>query len=250
MAEGLSFRRDERPPPRSASGLIALLIVSTLLAAAAAWLGSASGPRGTLVTVVGDVPSPGTYLLDDPTVYRAVAAAGRLDPPTTPDGPVPDGHRVEVHGPVATVRPPEDALLVGLPVDVNEATLSQLMAIPGVGPSLAGAILADRLERGPFMHLGDLDRVDGIGPATLEALAPFVDLPAAPPESPKGPLDINRASAADLESLPGIGAVTAARIVVDREENGPFPTLRALGRVRGVGPSTLDALEGLAEARP
>jgi len=48
-------------------------------------------------------------------------------------------------------------------------------------------------------------------------------------------ININTASAAELESLPGIGAKTAARIVEYRQKNGPFKKVEELMNVRGVG---------------
>jgi len=50
-----------------------------------------------------------------------------------------------------------------------------------------------------------------------------------------GIVNINTASAADLEGLPGIGAKTAARIVEYRQKNGPFKKIEELMNVRGVG---------------
>jgi len=51
----------------------------------------------------------------------------------------------------------------------------------------------------------------------------------------KSPVNINTASAADLEGLPGIGAKTAARIIEYRQKNGPFKKVEELMNVRGVG---------------
>jgi len=48
-------------------------------------------------------------------------------------------------------------------------------------------------------------------------------------------VNINTASAAELEGLPGIGAKTAARIVEYRQKNGPFKKIEELMNVRGVG---------------
>ena len=56
------------------------------------------------------------------------------------------------------------------PVNVNDATEGELQRIPGVGPVMAGAIVAAR----PFRTVDDLDRVKGIGPKTLEKFRPFV----------------------------------------------------------------------------
>jgi len=48
-------------------------------------------------------------------------------------------------------------------------------------------------------------------------------------------VNINTASAAELDGLPGIGAKTAARIVEYRQKNGPFKKVEELMNVRGVG---------------
>lgn len=64
------------------------------------------------------------------------------------------------------------------------------------------------------------------------------------------PIDIDRADAHALEAIPGIGAVTAARIVADREANGPFGTVEALGRVSGVGPATVERMRPFVTAGP
>lgn len=61
-----------------------------------------------------------------------------------------------------------------LPVDVNAAGPAELSLLPGVGPSLAAAIVADRERSGPFRSTDDLDRVRGIGPAALARLRPHV----------------------------------------------------------------------------
>ncbi len=55
-------------------------------------------------------------------------------------------------------------------------------------------------------------------------------------------VNINTADAAALDALPGVGPSTAAKIVADRDANGPFATPDDLGRVSGIGPKKLDAL--------
>ncbi|WP_062289056.1 ComEA family DNA-binding protein [Demequina phytophila] len=59
-------------------------------------------------------------------------------------------------------------------------------------------------------------------------------------------INLNSADATALEAIPGVGPVLAARIVEDREANGPFLTLEDLERVSGVGPSIVGALAGVA----
>jgi competence protein ComEA len=65
-------------------------------------------------------------------------------------------------------------------------------------------------------------------------------------ERPTGPIDLNRADAATLTLLPGVGPKLAERIVQDRSENGPYRTLADLDRVKGVGPAILQKIVGIA----
>jgi competence ComEA-like helix-hairpin-helix protein len=57
-----------------------------------------------------------------------------------------------------------------------------------------------------------------------------------------GGIDVDRASAEELERLPGIGPSLAARIVEDRARNGSFGDADALRRVKGIGPRTLERI--------
>ena len=57
------------------------------------------------------------------------------------------------------------------------------------------------------------------------------------PSPPAGPLDLDVATAAQIESLPGIGPVLAKRVVSDRETRGPFGSIGNLRRVSGIGPA-------------
>jgi competence protein ComEA len=68
--------------------------------------------------------------------------------------------------------------------------------------------------------------------------------PAAGQPSPAAPglLDVNQATAAQLEALPGIGPVLAGSIVEYRAANGPFARLEDLLRVPGIGPAKLEQL--------
>lgn len=61
----------------------------------------------------------------------------------------------------------------------------------------------------------------------------------------RAPVDLNRATQADLEELPGIGPVTAGRILAWREEHGAFTAVAELLEVSGIGERTLEQLEPL-----
>jgi competence protein ComEA len=68
----------------------------------------------------------------------------------------------------------------------------------------------------------------------------------APAESvPVGPIDLNSATAAQLETLPGIGPTTAAAIIAYRDLHGPFTSVDDLTDVSGIGDSKLAAIRGL-----
>lgn len=65
-----------------------------------------------------------------------------------------------------------------------------------------------------------------------------------PPTEP-GPLDLNRATAQELTTLPGIGEVLAQRIVDYREAHGPFRSVEELIAVEGIGEGKLEKLREL-----
>ena len=67
---------------------------------------------------------------------------------------------------------------------------------------------------------------------------------ASEPRAPT-PVDVDRADSAALEGLPRIGPALAARIVNDRASKGPYGSIGALERVRGIGPKMAAALAPL-----
>ncbi len=73
-----------------------------------------------------------------------------------------------------------------------------------------------------------------------KADTPGSDATAEPIRNPRAPVvvDINHASAAELERLPRVGPALALRIIAWREAHGPFRTLEDLRHVRGIGPAT------------
>jgi competence ComEA-like helix-hairpin-helix protein len=59
-------------------------------------------------------------------------------------------------------------------VDLNRASPEELMQLPGIGPVLAGRIVAARAADGTFTSVDDLRRVSGVGPARIERLRSLV----------------------------------------------------------------------------
>ena len=151
------------------------------------------------VHVVGAVRHPGMYALaGGARVADAVAAAGGLAGNAAQASvnlarPVADGEQVAVPtldevargtAPAGGAAPPAGgaaqtggSVAAGSsagPVNINTADATALDVLPGVGPSTAQKIVADREANGPFTSPDDLGRVAGIGPKKLEELKPRV----------------------------------------------------------------------------
>jgi competence ComEA-like helix-hairpin-helix protein len=159
-------------------------------------------------------------------------------------------------------------------IDADRASAAELARLPRVGPALAKTIVADRQAHGPFGGIEGLDRVPGIGPGLLAAIGPHLAfsggsrsgpadgtgaaalaplsprlaarLPSSPPPASAGAmpgrLNLNSASASELDALPGIGPARAAAILQEREERGRFGSVEELSRVPGLGPSAIARL--------
>jgi competence protein ComEA len=63
---------------------------------------------------------------------------------------------------------------VAFQIDINEADWPEFALLPGIGETLARRIVESREKDGPFLDHGDLQRVSGIGPKTLDAARPYL----------------------------------------------------------------------------
>lgn len=167
-------------------------------------------------------------------------------------------------------RPTEPVTAADL-TDLNSADAHELAQVPGVGPKMAEGIADHRRLHGPFGSVDELQNVRGIGPITFEKVRdhfragslPQQRLAETPPSPqprpptvadvrppPSGsrkiqpgepPINVNTATADELQRLPAIGPVTARSIIATREIT-PFQTVNDLDNVKGIGPKTLEKL--------
>lgn len=122
---------------------------------------------------------------------------------------------------------------------------------PGVYEFAEGDRVIDAIERaGGALAKADLSLLNLAAPLTdgTQILVPKAG-PAVPGGSSTVPggagtglLNVNTATATELEGLSGIGEVLAATIVEYRTENGPFASVDDLLDVSGIGPATLDEI--------
>lgn len=188
-----------------------------------------------------------------PTVERTgPVVGGAVDGPTRQPGAAASP---EASGPGAGPGEGSDAA-APLTVHVVGAVVA-----PGVVTVRAGARTVDAVAAAGGMT-PDAD------PAGVNLAAPLADgqqvvvprpgevVPAAPalvgaasgrgaPAAPAAPLDVNTASAAELDALPGIGPVLAGRIVETRDAHGPFAAVDELVEVPGIGDAVLERLRPL-----
>ncbi len=142
---------------------------------------------------------------------------------TPPASPTPAPITVYVTGAVAQ---PES--LVSLPVGSRVQDALDAAGGATANADLTAVNLASRLRDGDQVHVPEAGQGTGL----------------ATPNRP-ATLDINSATAGELEALPEVGPSLAAAIVAWRDANGPFTSLEDLDAVDGVGPRMLETLAPL-----
>jgi competence protein ComEA len=93
--------------------------------------------------------------------------------------------RWTVYRPVGLPHAPANESWPDMRIDVNAAGAGELNLLPGIGPALAEAIVADRESHGVYATIEAMDRVRNIGPKRIEAMLPYAVV--APSNSPAAP---------------------------------------------------------------
>jgi competence protein ComEA len=210
---------DARPTPWIAIGAVVLAVVVAVVAFLVA-----SRPSEPLIAVDGATTAGGETLTD--------GAVGEGAAGMSPGGTL----VVEVAG--AVVRPGVYHLTAG--ARVGDA----IEAAGGFGPRVDLAEADRALNLAATVRDGDEIRVPARGEVVAGASSPGVVGGGA------GSLvDLNRATAEALDTLPGVGPATAAKIIAAREEQ-PFGSVDDLGTRKVVGPATLEKIRELVTAGP
>ena len=150
-----------------------------------------SEPQPIRIHVLGGVKEPGVVSLEAGAIVAdAITAAGGLAEDAQPGdlnlaAPVTAGMQVKVGAGgeesrvEGTAAAPADAGAAASgdgKVNLNTATSGELESLPGVGPVMAGAIVAWREENGQFSSTAELQEISGIGPKTFAKLEPLVSV--------------------------------------------------------------------------
>jgi len=199
------------------------------------------GPGRLIATAVAviAVVAGGTWLVKGspsraedglPFATRSVTSTSAVPPAVAATTTTPTSVVVYVAGDV--VAP--GVYTLPAPARVNDA----LAAAGGAAPTAD----LDVVNLAATVHDGERVYVPAVG----QPIPPSIEITASGGSSaPTGPVNINTATADELDVLPGVGPATAAAIIARRQEHGPFQSVDELADVRGIGPAKLDALRGL-----
>ncbi len=157
--------------------------------------------------------------------------------PSTSQSPTPD---IQVHVLGAVASPGVVTLPQGARVHEAVAAAGGMNSRARPGDLNLAAEVAD----GSQVIIGDSNKPGGVLNGSDSGAAPAV----AGGAGASGTVDLNTATAEQLQTLPGVGPVTAANIIDWRTENGRFKSVTELTEVSGIGPKTLARLQDRVRA--
>lgn len=203
--------------------IVGSAVVVLAVLAGAYWL-----VRPPAATTESKLPYAGATTTTTPTASGPGATASGAPEPTTTSVPT----QLVVHVAGAVVAPGVHLLPAGA------RTIDAVTA--------AGGLTADANVDAVNLAAPMVDGQRVYVPRVGEVPPVVVDSGAGPTAAaPSGPVNVNTATADELDSLPGVGPSTAAAILAHRQQHGPFAAIEELGEVRGIGPAKLEALRGL-----
>lgn len=129
------------------------------------------------------------------------------------------------------------------PVRINEATVDDWQALPGIGEVLANRILRYRDKLGGFTSVEQVGKTYGISDSVFQRIQPLLRLDAGAVMAANAGLDLNIASALQLSAHTGIPEAIARAIVVYRKQYGPFRTVADLKKIVVLSDSLFQLIE-------
>lgn len=186
----------------------AVVAVAVVLGTGLGWVLTHRRPAAPAVPIERLLPSAAS-------TSTSVPAAAEPEPGTT---------EIHVHAAGAVVRPG----VYALPIGARAGDLLDAAGGPAPDADIDQVNLAARLSDGERIYV----------PRKGESPPPG----ATAGSPPAGPLDLNTATAEQLDALPGVGPSTAAAIVEHRSQHGRFRSVEQLLEVRGIGPAKLASL--------
>ncbi|MBF6385678.1 helix-hairpin-helix domain-containing protein [Nocardia farcinica] len=180
-----------------------------------------------------------------------VSGAARTQAAAPGSVPVPETHSATGELVVSVVGPVHRGGLVRLPAGARVADALAAAGGPRDGADLTGLNLAQRVQDGDQILVGAAAATgDGprLGSATISAGGAggaAGTAAGAPLPGTAGKIDLNTATEAQLDALPGVGPVTARAILAWRTANGRFTAVDQLAEVDGIGPARLARLREL-----
>lgn len=237
--------RTRVPPAMLLLALAALGVLAWVLLGPGA-PGRDPGAQGTPALAELDLaaPSPAGPQAGTAAPTNAPAAGATGDAPAAA-GAASAGTRLLVHVTGQVLRPGVVTLEPGARVvDAVEAAGGLTDAAVTDGVNLAAPVTDGQQVLVPDASVAPPGAAVPGGPAPAPAATgPSAPDPGAP--DPGGALNLNTATAAELEALPRVGPVLAQRIVAFREEHGGFAAVGDLDAVEGIGPTLMEALAPL-----
>lgn len=146
------------------------------------------------------------------------------------------------------VGPGDPATSAAVPVGEVTVHVSGAVRSPGVRSLADGSRVADALAAAggatgeADLHALNLARPLRDGEQVVVPVVGAGAVASADGVTADGRVDLNRADAGELETLPGVGPVLAARIVAWRDQHGPFTDVGQLREVAGIGEKSFQAL--------
>jgi competence protein ComEA len=226
------LRRRWRSTPAAAVGLVVVGVVATLIALYTAFSGADGSeipvdfPESAGVPTPAD-PSPSSEMRAPPTEL-VVSVVGLVHRPglvrLSPQARVADA--IEKAG---GAKPNADLLSLNLAQPLRDG---DQVLVGFTDPA------------GRFQMRSAVVPVDGAAGPPAPAGSTSAAAPATSPvDEGMSPVDLNTATEAELDTLPGVGPVTAAAIIAWRQAHGSFTSVDQLAEVDGIGPARLEKLK-------